>query len=89
MRLDQFYTEDVLKYSKDMDITSLENYVNQVYTFLLQMKPGKKFNLHKIAKKESIDLFKSVIKMYIDESEWSSVEFIGQYDGIRKMSFNL
>lgn len=86
MNISYDYTEEVLKYSKEMDEPERQEYVNRVYRFILDMKPGQKMTIAKMVKKENVDLFVAVVKMMILESGWNSVEFCGgEYRVIRRL----
>ena len=83
--MDNTYTQEVIKYAKEMDLTQLSEYIEKVYTWLERtMIPGKSISIDDLTETETKDLFIAVVKMHIDESECSEIEFTGNYEGIRR-----
>lgn len=87
MDVSNSYTDEVLKYSKEMDESERMEYVNRVYKFVIDMKPGQKATIAKIVKAENVDLFVAVVKMMILESGWAMVEFVDDYRVILRILF--
>ncbi len=83
--MNDIYTIEVIKYGKLMELTALEKYVNGIYSFLMAMEPGAKIPVKNLAEPETIDLFRAVVKMYIDEAPWPYIEFTGNYESIRRI----
>lgn len=83
--MNEQYTEEVVKYAKEMELTALYEYTNGVFAFLMDMDPGDKIPVKNLADPETIDLFKAVVKMYMDEAPWPYVEFTENYESIRRI----
>lgn len=89
MLINYDYTDEVLKYSKHMDESERQAYVNRVYKFIMDLKPGQKVEIDRIVKKENRDLFIAVTKQFVLESNHHSFEFTSDYGCFIKASVAL
>ena len=78
------YSEEVRKYGKEMEVSELEKYVNKLFRFLMKMVDGQIIPIKNLAEPETTDLFKAVVKMYIDETPYCPIEFTNDYLNIKK-----
>lgn len=62
----------------------LRKYVNDVYRFLMNIKPGSRIRIDNIVKRENKKLFIEVVKMYQAEANDYSVQFNIDYEILRK-----